>query len=170
MSTSGQTRRHGLGPSKIKVIFLDMDGVLNSAHFFKKQDPNEIKAYDASDDFFRGMIDPVAVAVLSEIAEKSGASLVLSSSWRQVISLEDLEPMLRKAGYKGKGFIGKTDSKGAHRWEEISRFVHQHPYIERYLVLDDTQDAYVPGHTIKTSSGTGLLPGHVPEALAILGV
>ncbi len=155
----------------MKVIFLDMDGVLNSTHFFKSQkNAGALVEYSQSDDFFRGMIDPVAVAFLSEIATKSGAHLVLSSSWRMVITLEDLEPMLRDAGYKGRGFIGKTDSKGAHRHEEISRYVAQHPEIARYVVIDDTRDAEIRGHSVITSHYTGLLPAHIPAALAILGV
>lgn len=152
-----------------KVIFLDMDGVLNSTHFFRSKDDAGLVEYSQSDDFFRGMIDPVAVGVLSEIATKSGAALVLSSSWRNVITLEDLEPMLREAGYRGLGFVGKTDSRGAHRNEEIRRFLIQHPEIKRFLVLDDTKDAHIPGHTILTSPATGLLPTHVRPALNVLG-
>lgn len=168
--TTPDTLTLGARPLPNKVIFLDMDGVLNSAYFFKsKRDADAVVEYSQSDDFFRGMIDPVAVGVLSEIAVRSGAALVLSSSWRMVITLEDLEPMLRDAGYKGRGFVGKTDSRGARRHEEIRRYVAQHPEIDRFLVLDDTRDADVPGHSIITSHALGLVPAHVLPALSILG-
>ena len=50
----------------LKVIFLDVDGVLNS-----KQDGNSIKL--RTDSHFR---------LLQEIVKATGAKIVLSSSWR----------------------------------------------------------------------------------------
>lgn len=52
----------------MKIIFLDIDGVLNSEEWFKKR-----KNYD---------IDPEKVELLKEIVDRTGAQIVLSSTWR----------------------------------------------------------------------------------------
>lgn len=155
----------------MKVIFLDMDGVLNSNAFFRR--PEQVFGtieYSRENEFFGSMIDPEAVKVLSEIAEKSGAHLVLSSSWRMVLTTDDLIGLLRKAGYNGDGFLGRTDSAGATRAEEIARYGLSVGDMTHFLVLDDSSDAIIPNHTITTSYGHGLTAEHIPEALRILGV
>jgi len=55
-----------------KIIFLDIDGVVNSSFFFKTQ-PDKDREHD---------IDPKAVEILQRILKETGAEVVLSSSWR----------------------------------------------------------------------------------------
>ena len=59
-----------------KVIFLDIDGVLNTHRW-----SCEI-IDDASEDEFGRSFDPKAVANLARIIEKTGAEIVISSSWK----------------------------------------------------------------------------------------
>lgn len=56
-------------------IFLDIDGVLNSATYFygKKRLEGEIET---------DMVDEKKVKLLKEIVDKSGAKIIVSSSWR----------------------------------------------------------------------------------------
>ena len=56
----------------MKVIFLDIDGVLNSEEYYESFPDGE----------FIPPIDPVCVERLKRIVDRTGAKLILSSSWR----------------------------------------------------------------------------------------
>ena len=55
---------------KKKIIFLDVDGVLNSAKFDREK-PKEA-----------GNIDESRLTLLKTLVDKTGAHIVLSSTWR----------------------------------------------------------------------------------------
>ena len=61
----------------MKVIFLDIDGVLNTSEIFIEQSKNykQKGIYNVEIDEFR-------VEYLKQIIEKTNAKIVLSSSWR----------------------------------------------------------------------------------------
>jgi hypothetical protein len=63
-----------------KIIFLDIDGVLNSTKWFseKKKLPPDSSRYD----FMLEMLDPKAITIFKRILKETGATVVLSSSWR----------------------------------------------------------------------------------------
>ena len=127
------------------IVFLDIDGVLNSHKHFKSLDEtrNSTKAeeelvfsieklYDPpcpESVIFNSLIniDPKAVEVFNEILAKSGAKVVISSSWRYLHPLEAIDRMLKFHGFVGE-VVGMTsttlDSSGY--WEKDS--IHaQHP-------------------------------------------
>ena len=60
--------KHGVKLNPLKVIFLDIDGVLNTA-----------RAHIA---FGSSQWDPVGVAILNRVCKETGAKLVISSVWR----------------------------------------------------------------------------------------
>ena len=57
-----------------KYIFLDIDGVLNSVDWFKQN--KNVSGYIE--------INPDKVRLLKEIVDETGASIILSSSWREL--------------------------------------------------------------------------------------
>ena len=61
-----------------KVIFLDIDGVLNT----ERQHDHCVEAGLAYVDNFGYSFDPVAVANLKRIVDEAGADIVISSSWK----------------------------------------------------------------------------------------
>jgi histidinol phosphatase-like enzyme len=65
----------------MKVIFLDIDGVLNSEEFLKK---NKNEAIDRNN-----------VSILKKIIDKTGAFIVMSSAWRLWFD----DKMMPKEGY-----------------------------------------------------------------------
>ncbi len=56
----------------MKILFLDIDGVLNSGTWFES---NRRGMFD---------LDPGAVSLYNEIVEKTGCMVVISSSWRRL--------------------------------------------------------------------------------------
>ena len=57
-----------------KVIFLDIDGVLNTNNWYTQKGRNAIK------DKYGYTFDPKSVANLKRIVEETGADIVISSS------------------------------------------------------------------------------------------
>ena len=62
--------------NKGKIIFLDIDGVLNTKWWYTQMDRKTPK------DKYGYAFDPKAVANLKRIVEKAGADIVISSSWK----------------------------------------------------------------------------------------
>ncbi|MCA9748130.1 MAG: hypothetical protein KC414_03435 [Romboutsia sp.] len=99
---------------EMKVIFLDIDGVLNHELWFKRS--GERPKSESRKDFDLEMIDPQSVNHLNTIIEKTGAKVVISSlqrkhfilSGRKVDSVEYLQELLDEKGFIGE-IIGKTN-------------------------------------------------------------
>lgn len=62
-----------------KIIFLDIDGVLNSADYFDQT--KHCEGYSE--------INPEQVKLLKEIIDRTGAEIVLSSTWRSLGKRKD---------------------------------------------------------------------------------
>ena len=110
----------------MKVIFLDIDGVLNSNDYFDRRNQGLINdEYD---------IDQNLIAKINELINKTGAEIVVSSCWRNV-GKEKVNQKLRESGLC-KDIIGITP-KLYTRGEEIEAYLSQHADIKQYVVIDD---------------------------------
>ena len=106
----------------MKVVFLDVDGVLNC-----KQTHNPRK--------FPFIVDPALLKRLNRLLENTGAQIVLSSNWRY-------DPVgLFAAQFYGVRFVDTTpDLPGRARGDAITEWVRAHPNTERFIVIDDEDD------------------------------
>ena len=106
----------------MKVIFLDIDGVLNC-----KQTPNPRK--------FPFIVDPVLLNRLNDLLKLTDAQVVLTSNWRY-----DPAGMFSAKHY-GIPFIDTTpDLPNEPRCNPILDWVRRHPDVERFIVIDDEDD------------------------------
>ena len=146
-----------------KIIFLDVDGVLNGVgnfgilvwrafkligleKLYKKYRPDPFRAYDRK------------VKLLSELVNKTGAKVILTSSCRfrylkytydrrnrdeeAIKDTDDRIIQLYNVLKKYKIHIsGYTDS-GPNRGAEVLEWLSSHDYPERYVILDDENTLY----------------------------
>lgn len=158
-----------------KVIFLDIDGVLN-AH--EELDPK----------IMCGRIYPDKVARLNMILEETGAMLVLSSAWRYLIYREEMtltgvEWLFRSHGIYQKRLIGITkpdtmislsDSvkvpASNERGEQISMWIEDNPEVSKYVVLDDLDLGISrAGHPfVHVNGSVGLTTQNAKDAIKLL--
>lgn len=111
-----------------KVLFLDVDGVLNYYN------PN-IDHYDNS------WICQDRLKLLAQIINKTGAKIVVSSTWRLYPKhLSILESHLRTLNLKITG-VTKLIS-GAERAEEIEEWITQND-VEKFVIVDDDLGARI---------------------------
>ena len=131
----------------MKLIFLDFDGVLNSQLYFKKRRAEKLAGHDLG---VAGDLDPEAVGFLNEMIEKTGAKVVVSSTWRIGMTIEELQELLEKVGFKGE-VVGITpDLRGGSvlRGNEILEWIKDNPAIVRgyysdytdYVIFDGDSD------------------------------
>ncbi len=171
----------------MKVIFLDMDGVMNSHQFFStsSHDPS-IDGDGPANGFGFGaaQIDPAAVALLNQLVEAADAYIVISSSWRHIWPFQEVAEMLEQRGFKhADRVIGQTpqmsqaaDSRGAEvrEWLDLGRErmvadPDQEPTTS-YVILDDCDefDHEQRQRFVRTSAQTGLTAKDVQRAIQIL--
>lgn len=159
----------------MKVIFLDVDGVLNSADWFKKN--KGIRGY--------AKINPKKVALLKEIIDKTNAKIVLSSTWRMLEKTkdEDEDPMysylrdtLRKYGME---ICQHTPYIDQNRPKEIKAWIDNQESEDRirFVSLDDDfsekdyKECGISDCLVQTSfyeKDGGLRKEHVEKAIEIL--
>lgn len=127
----------------MKIVFLDIDGVLNSEEFFieRTQDCryDNYRAAGYSPKMSRNLcsLDSVAIANLNYIISQTGAKIVVSSTWR----CDDpwLQELFAVVGIPS--YIGITPYHIArHRGTEIKQWLDKHPEVENYVILDDDND------------------------------
>ena len=78
-----------------KILFLDIDGVLNTALWHRQAGGEKLK------DKYGNLFDPNAVANLAKIIDKTGANIVISSSWK-CMGLAKLQEMWKERKLSGK--------------------------------------------------------------------
>ena len=151
----------------MKIIFLDIDGVLNHADFlYDRADRAEAGEHLHPD----GAIDPECVEHLNAIIEATGAKVVVSSTWRLFRSCEKLQWCLDQKGFSGE-VIGKTTSEDMEtRGLQIDQWVRGHE-VGSFVILDDDLDVYPHADRhVKTDFMHGGLQGeHAERAIEMLG-
>ena len=142
------------------IVFLDIDGVLNSRNFFYKS-----CAYERKDP--RSQLDPAAITFLNEIADWN---FVLSSTWRKFYSVGEMTQMLQEVGFRGT-IIDSTpimDWQGSLRGNEIRQYLRNTKLEDRrdYIIFDDDSDMLLwqREHFIHIDGYYGLSPNHVYKA------
>ena len=125
---------------KMKVIFLDIDGVLNC-----KETPNPRK--------FPYVVDKGLLARFRRLIDRTGAKLVLSSTWRY-------DPAgVFSAKHWGIPFMDLTpDLPKRPRRDEILAWLKKHPTVTRFVVIDDEDDELDDLPLFQPSPETGLTP------------
>ena len=159
-----------MGGSTLRLIFLDVDGVLNHSG---------CKVLTPSGYYF---VEEDKLALLREIVDATGAEIVLSSSWRKGYyeyaagHLTDdakdyllLEETLADHGMPIIGYTPMHDT--AYRGTEIVAWLKEHTEldVEGILILDDDKDMKpLDSFLIRTSFFSGLTQKQAAQAVSLL--
>ena len=174
----------------MKVLFLDIDGVLNSENWFayriycvKNNMVNILMNFVDTDD--RNIkhklttLDDRAIANLNRIVEETGCKVVLSSSWRSSIESENIftQNLLKLKGFKYE-FYDVTprlwfSDFSIRRGEEIKFWLDKESEkheIESFVIIDDDSDMLPEqmNNFIHVDGQVGLTDRDVLTAIEIL--
>ena len=111
------------------VVFLDVDGVLNTLSTAESTPKGKIG------------IDYARVAILAKAIRKSGGGdIVLTSDWKDLKETdEDYIYLISKlADYKLE-VSGKIDGPKSERGLWVKTYLEEHPEIKEYIILDDNR-------------------------------
>lgn len=114
-----------------KVLFLDIDGVLNSMRTCIA-----FGGYPRLADHELSKFDTTAVGLIRKLCERAEASVVISSSWRIGSSVNSF-------GYLELPIIDMTPVRSFadfRRGLEIKEWLTDHPEITGYAIVDDDSD------------------------------
>jgi len=150
----------------MKIVFLDFDGVLNSTAYTLTLDHEKYK--NMSTEWWAYGLDDKAVARLNTLVDRTGAKVVISSSWRMGFPTVALQRMLDIRGFNSVLYGQTPYSAGVERWEEIEVWLKGHPEVTSYVILDDDSDANIEGHFVQTDVQVGLTDADVERAVQIL--
>lgn len=152
----------------MKVIFLDVDGVLNSDEYFDKIRNLDIQGIERE-------VDIEKIKLLKKAIDKTGAKVVLSSSWRYTKYAQYLKELLSNYDI----YVDSTPFIENERGLEIKKWLSDNQDVEDFVILDDeifdSYDESLIKNLIKTSNGNGrnfgegLLPRDVDEIIKRLG-
>ncbi len=151
----------------MKVIFLDIDGVLNSS------------AYDRQRTSEDGNIDKTRLLLLKRLVDKTGAKIVLSSSWRvhwekNSDECDDIgREIISDFSSAGLELYDKTPKVGyLERSEEIHMWLKDNPDVQSFVIFDDNGYGWgdLADNFIQTNYriGRGLEEEHINKALELL--
>lgn len=157
----------------MKVIFLDIDGVLNSEEFaiWCRDFPDFIKNGGSN------WVDPKAVKMIEDICKDCDVKLVISSSWRMfdvqstISCFKNYRDLIPLCEY----IVGVTprnsdDRIWKFRGEEIQHYLNSHPEIDNYIIVDDDNDMLESQRKnfIRCNYLFGLTPSHILNIKEIL--
>jgi len=161
-----------------KIIFLDIDGVLNSQEFYLRRMANTLLL---NEDYPLCEIDPEAIKKLNEIIEITNANVVITSSWFCLsLSVQNLQEMFNKKGFNGI-ISGITPLLHfAENQEMVVKGCEIEEYLKvnfenqkvKYLIIDSNEDMMLlkqKKHFIQTSEFSGLTFDMIPLAIKMLG-
>lgn len=144
----------------LKILFLDIDGVLNSDDFYNNQRENKKEWEEVT--YPLTEFDPKCIERLNRIVEETNAKIVISSDWRFT---EGLENILFMAGLK-KPIFDTTPYYFGKRDKEIEIWLNNHDVI-KYVIVDDndffTKEQHE--HFIKISYLNGLTEEKAQEII-----
>lgn len=149
-----------------KIVFLDVDGVLNSDDFYARWMLEE-----GVDCFETDTLDPHALALLKKLVRETDAKVIISSSWRwDNQAMGNLTSQLRTYGIFAIGTTIDDIRVNLSRAGEIKLWLDSHPEIVNYVILDDARIDIdeLARHHIKTNSVYGLQLNHIEQAKNIL--
>jgi len=146
----------------MNIIFLDIDGVLNSKLWY---DSKLCKSFGTS---VKRYFDPNCIQLLNDLIDKSSAKIVISSSWRILRTLQELQDIFISVGFEGT-IIGRTPisysydinnsiSRGLEIQEWLNDFKIKIQVSIKYAIIDD-EDGFLENQKIyffQTSPITGL--------------
>lgn len=151
----------------MKVLFLDMDGVMNSRSSRNKgyQERKHTTDKEGWDFPAQPMIDN-----FNMIIEATGAKVVISSSWRYFHSIESMRNIFKHVGMNCE-IIGETPKNTLYtiRGQEIEAWLKEHPEVTSFAIVDDSSDMQpVAKNFVQTSDLRGLENKHSLKLIKIL--
>jgi hypothetical protein len=152
------------------LLFLDVDGVLNSVQYYVKMHEQHAK-------LGQGIysLDPGALAILQYIVSSTDCNIVMMSTWRRIHSIDRIKELFTLQGYDGDPpIIGATpifNSPDCKRGLEVAAYLQLSPfagYLTQYVCIDDDSDFMPHQNLVQCDNEYGLTEADAELAINLL--
>lgn len=128
----------------MKIIFLDFDGVMDTAYydnFLHKNSLPEIDKYGI-------VFDPYCIKNLKYIIDNTRADIVISSTWKDDMTYNEILDMWKDRNLPG--FVTDvTPTVSRHRGNEIDAWLEECRDTCRYAIIDDLDSSNFNPHQLE---------------------
>ncbi len=146
----------------MNVLFLDIDGVLNSENFFLNQNRSPFPfLFDRAGD-----IDPVPCKLLNVFCKEYDIKIVVSSTWRREFDKKQLSELFKRRGLETEVVDITPVLWGKKRGDEVMKYLRDFEHrnrgltnsivIQNYVIVDDDDDFYLDQNFVRTDYKVGL--------------
>ena len=121
------------------VIFLDFDGVIETIYWEKNKDG--VWDFNVHKTGRRELNNKQAIGWLNELYKKVPYDVVVSSTWRIGMSLDELQGLLIRSGFNREiKVIGTTPILYQQRGLEIQEWIDTTEFKGKFIIIDDDSD------------------------------
>lgn len=176
----------------MKLIFLDFDGVMNSDKYFSspsfKEETKGMSWEEIMLIAHHTHLDRAAILLVNQLVDRASAclaenglntsvSVIVSSTWRQHYSIDELNEMLVNRGATftitgatpvHRSYLG-WGMANAIRGHEIQDYLDEIHVPVQFVILDDIDNMeHLSDHLVLTDEGEGITQADIEKALQIL--
>lgn len=125
----------------MKIIFLDFDGVMDTAHYDNYLNYMNLPYKDK----FGILFDPDCVRNLGRIIDATGADIVVTSTWKDFMTYKEILEMWEYRQLPG--FVtDTTPTCSRHRGDEIDAWLNDCRAECEYVIIDDMDESQFNEH------------------------
>jgi hypothetical protein len=163
-----------------KIIFMDIDGVLNSKKYFTSasflNEAAGMTTYQIQQYYHHLHLDPEAIKLVNNLIDTSGANVVASTAWRKRYTIDELNFFLEKRGAtftiedKTPDLMEENPFRYSPRGMEIQQYINFIPIVpESFVILDDCCDmCHLSSRLVQTDENIGITKKDIAKAIKIL--
>jgi hypothetical protein len=150
------------------IIFLDFDGVIETIYW--GQDKNGIWNFNIHKHGHEELNNKQAVGWLNELYRRCPYDIVVSSTWRISMSVEELQNLITRSGFDPAiRVIGKTPVLHQQRGLEIQQWIDENNFAGDFIIVDDDSDmCHLKSHLIQCDTYLGFTFHDFKNALNFL--
>lgn len=150
------------------IVFLDFDGVVETIYW--TCDLNGIYQINAFKSGHTELNNKQAIGWLNELYRQCPYDIVVSSTWRMGMSIEELQDLLLRSGFHPDiNVIGKTPVLHLERGHEIQSWLDENNYTGSFVIIDDDNDmCHLKSHLIQCDTYIGFTFHNFRNALIFL--
>lgn len=121
------------------IIFLDFDGVVETIYWEKADDGSW--SFNVHKAGRNELNNKQAIGWLNELYSKVPYDIVVSSTWRIGMTIEELQNLITNSGFNPEiKVIGMTPRLYLQRGEEIQVWIDENNFTGKYIIIDDDSD------------------------------
>lgn len=157
----------------MKLIFLDFDGVINSAKWLGDHHQNLSRELTGGGFSFLTRraeeFDPSQVQMICDLVNDTDSQVVVSSSWRILHTLQEICEFLVIAGWSVDLPIDVTPrTERGFRGDEVEMWLMDNPEFTHHVIFDDDGDFHFHQPLVQTHWDHGVLDFHIETARTVL--